>query len=338
MNPIPTYEEILEGCLNKVPSEMYRGEGSIIYDALSPAVLELAQMYLEVSNLLDLSMPDTAVGTYLDRIVSGYGLTRRQATFALRKISCDQALEIGSRWSVDETTYIIIEPMSDGNYLARCEQVGSIGNRYSGKMESLDGASDANAILIDVVESGQDIETDESLRNRFYESVQRPATSGNVHHYKIWATEVEGVGDAKIFPLWNGPGTVKVLITNTDKLPADRSLIDKVASHIEEVRPIGANVTVVAPTPKTLNINVTLEIGTDVLLETIKQNLKTKIQEYLQSITFKKNIISYAIIGSLILDVDGVIDYTDLKLNNTAANIKLTEEEIPTIGTLVVEV
>ena len=63
MNPIPTYEEILEGCLNKVPSEMYRGEGSIIYDALSPAVLELAQMYLEVSNLLDLSMPDTAVGT-----------------------------------------------------------------------------------------------------------------------------------------------------------------------------------------------------------------------------------------------------------------------------------
>ena len=104
------------------------------------------------------------------------------------------------------------------------------------------------------------------------------------------------------------------------------------------MRPIGANVTVVAPTSKKININVTLEIGTDVLLETIKQNLKTKIQEYLQSITFKKNIISYAIIGSLILDVEGVIDYTDLKLNNTAANIRLTEEEIPTIGTLVVEV
>lgn len=334
-----TFEELIKSALEKVPNDMDKREGSLMHMALAPACFELAEVYMQLAYMADRTYVDTSTGEDLDKCCADMGIYRKQATQAIRKGVFNTEIPLGSRFGLEDTTYCVVEKIKDFEYKLECEQMGRIGNLYNGTLLPISYIKGlTTAELKDILISGEEIESDERLRERFFLNVRMPATSGNVHHYKIWATEVEGVGDAKIFPLWNGPGTVKVLITNTDKIPADRSLINKVASHIEEVRPIGANVTVVAPTPKTLDIHVTLEIGADVLLEAIKQNLKVKIQEYLQSITFKKNIISYAIIGSLILDVEGVIDYTDLKLNNTAANIRLTEEEIPTIGTLVVEV
>ena len=48
----------------------------------------------------------------------------------------------------------------------------------------------------------------------------------------------------KVIPLWNGAGTVKIVIVDADNRPADSELISKVKEHIEENRPIGAEVTV----------------------------------------------------------------------------------------------
>ena len=39
------YEQILKRLLNAVPSDVDKREGSIIYNALSPAALELQQVY-----------------------------------------------------------------------------------------------------------------------------------------------------------------------------------------------------------------------------------------------------------------------------------------------------
>lgn len=47
-----TYEEILERMLERVPDDMDKREGSLIYDALAPAAIELQIMYIE----LDLSL------------------------------------------------------------------------------------------------------------------------------------------------------------------------------------------------------------------------------------------------------------------------------------------
>ena len=334
-----TFEELIKSALEKVPNDMDKREGSVMHMALAPACFELAQVYMQLAYMADRTYVDTSTGEDLDKCCADMGIYRKQATQAIRKGVFNVEVPIGSRFGLEDATYCVVEKIKDFEYKLECEQLGRIGNLYSGNLLPISYIKGlTTAELKDILIAGEDLESDDRLRERFYLNVRMPATSGNVHHYKIWATEVEGVGDAKIFPLWDGPGTVKVLITDTDKLPADRGLIDKVALHIEEVRPIGVSVSVVAPTPKNIDINATLEIGTDVLLESVKQNVKVKIQEYFKSITFKKNIISYAIIGSLILDVEGVVDYTDLKLNNTAANIKLTEEEIPAIGNIVVEV
>ena len=43
-------------------------------------------------------------------------------------------------------------------------------------------------------------------------------------------------------------------------------------------------------------------------------------------------------IGKILLDTEGVTDYSNLKLNGTAENVNLTEEQIAVIGTVTLEV
>ena len=44
---------------------------------------------------------------------------------------------------------------------------------------------------------------------------------------------VEGVGAVKVFPLWNGRGTVKVVITGPDLTEAPEALVRKVQEYID---------------------------------------------------------------------------------------------------------
>ncbi|MGK5506723.1 baseplate J/gp47 family protein [Brevibacillus formosus] len=70
---------------------------------------------------------------------------------------------------------------------------------------------------------GFDAESDEDLLKRYYQRIRTPATSGNKAHYKNWAMEVQGVGDVRIVPLWDGVNTVKVIIIDSDKKPASQA-------------------------------------------------------------------------------------------------------------------
>ena len=48
-----TYEEILKRLLAKVPSNVDKREGSVIWDALAPAAAEIAQLYIELNWSID---------------------------------------------------------------------------------------------------------------------------------------------------------------------------------------------------------------------------------------------------------------------------------------------
>src|SRR5665648_47420 len=234
-----TYKAILADMLSRVTSDVDKREGSIIYDSLAPCAYQLAQTYFQLNTFIDLVSGDTAVSEYLDRVVADYGITRKVATYATRKITTTGAVGIGTRWGLNDTTYIITELISANAYKSICEQVGTIGNQYSGTLENIDNVSGVTAILTNIITSGADEETDDNLRDRFYNQIQSPSTSGNADNYIQWALEVPGVGDAKVFPLWDGAGTVKILVVDND-MAIDETLEITVFDYIEEVRPIGA--------------------------------------------------------------------------------------------------
>lgn len=180
---------------------------------------------------------------------------------------------------------------------------------------------------------GYDAESDADLLERYLEKVSRPNVSGNKYHYIEWAKEVVGVGDVRVIPLWNGAGTVKVVIVDTDNQPAEAELIEKVKTHIDENRPIGADVTVVSATA--LTVNITVKLTTDETPD-IQQKIEESIKSYLSIDALKRAYISYAKIGSLILSVSGVEDYTNLKVNGGMVNITIADGTVPVLGSVVI--
>lgn len=328
-----TYEALLADALSRVSSDVDKREGSVIFDALAPACLKLAEYYAQLDNFVDLVLADTAVGKYLDRVADERNLTRKQAVAAVRQVTASEAVTIGSRWAIDDIVYDITALISDGLYSATCETAGSVGTTYTGQLSNIDNTSDATVILGDVIISGEDEETDDALRARYMLKVQTPAASGNDADYKEWALSVTGCGAAKVFPLWNGNGTVKVLVVDSN-MAIDSSLPSAVAAYIETVRPIGAAVTVGSPTGLNISVTANVKLDGSQALTQVQTAFTAALAEYLKSSVFKTYSVSYAKIGSLLLSTPGVADYNSLTVNGGAANITIPDNDIPIAGTV----
>ena len=172
-----TYENILQGMLNRVPDDIDKREGSVIYDALAPAAYFLADQYFQLENFVDLVLPDTALGEYLDRAVSAYGIDRKPATAAVRKMTTSDPVAIGTRWGINGLVYVVNKEVTEMEYVVICETSGEIGNQYSGELQALSAVSGVIATLGDIITAGVDEESDDAMRARFYEKVRLPATS-----------------------------------------------------------------------------------------------------------------------------------------------------------------
>ena len=59
-----TYESILQRMLDRIPDDMDKSEGAVIYDALAPAAVELQLMYIELDTFSEIhSHPRLRTGT-----------------------------------------------------------------------------------------------------------------------------------------------------------------------------------------------------------------------------------------------------------------------------------
>lgn len=336
-----TYENILQGMLAKVTNDVDKREGSVIYDALAPAAYFLADQYYRLENYIDLLFADTSIGEYLDKCVQDVGMERLQATAAVRKVTTNGVIPIGSIWGIEGVNYTIEALIETNVYRAVCTEAGEIGNTYSGELSPVTGNSSVSVQLTDIITPGTDAETDEALRDRYMQQVKLQPASGNVADYLMWAREVSGVGNAKVFPIWNGNGTVKVLVVDSD-YEVNEALEQPVYDHIEEVRNIGATVTVDSPAEKTISINAQVEKSAERSLEEIKADLTTVVKQYLKSLIMEyyqdestgSYRVSIGMIGNLLFDVEGVEDYTSLTVNSGTGNIPIASTEIPVLGTI----
>ncbi|WP_442601737.1 baseplate J/gp47 family protein [Paenibacillus sp. KN14-4R] len=344
-----TYAVILKRMLAKVPNDIDKREGSIIYDALAPAAAELSQMYAAMDTNVNLSFADTASGEYLDRRAHDYGIVRKSATKARRKglfYGNNEApidVPLGSRFSIEKLNFVVVDRIAGGQFTLECEVAGAIGNTVFGPMLPIDYIGGlAKVELTDILKPGDNEETDEALRERYYLRVRSPSTSGNVADYINWALEVPGVGGVRVIPLWSGGGTVKVVIVDNEKKPAAEELVQKVQTYIapyqssgEGKAPIGSLVKIVAATGVSVNVTATVILSGSLTLEEVKAKFTTALNDYLKGIAFSPDTtIKYVRVGAMLLDIDGVQDYSDLKINNGTNNIIVTQEQVAIAGTV----
>lgn len=108
-------------------------------------------------------------------------------------------------------------------------------------------------------------ETDAELLARLLDDLRRPPAGGNQYDYVKWALSRDGVDQAWCYPIWNGNGTVKVLVTIKTGFTGATVLAD-VAAYINTVRPVGAGnaaLTVESPTVDTTNVTLSNINGAD---------------------------------------------------------------------------
>jgi uncharacterized phage protein gp47/JayE len=341
-----TYESILNSMLGRVTDEIDKREGSIIFDALAPAAYELAQAYFELDHFLKLPFIDTSEGEYLTRICSQFGVKRKAAVAAVKtgtftgSMGAAFNVPIGSRFGIDGIVYAATAKIADGAYEMTCETPGAAGNAPSGDLLPIDNISGLGAakLLSAAIIPGADMETDESLRQRTLTKIRNPSTSGSLNDYKLWALSVDGVGGVKVFPLWDGAGTVKVVIADSDKQPAAPALLSKTAEYIETVKPVGAAVTVVSGVGKAIDVSAGVALAAGYSLQALTESFAAAFTEYLKSIAFESSYISHAKIGTIFLSIPGVLDYSNLLINGSSANVALASEEIPLTGVISLEV
>jgi uncharacterized phage protein gp47/JayE len=339
-------EVLINSMLGNIDSSYDKSEGTFFYDVIMPVAIEMEKLSKQADAILTKGFADTATGKDLDRIVSEVGIVRKRATKAtgIATIGGINGSKIvaGEKISSDSINFTFLENKKTENntidVLVECEIYGTDGNVPAGAikyfpktLQGLQTVTNKEAFV-----NGYNEEDDEALRERYYIKVRTPATSGNIYHYKQWCLETTGVGNCRIIPLWNGNGTVKCILINANKKGADKTLIDSVKENIENNRPIGATVTVISALEKEINITFNLTIEESYNIENIKKSIENSIIEYLKDIAFNKTYVSLAKVGAFILDTDGVVDYTELKLNGTANNIQIGNEEVAILGQVVI--
>lgn len=347
---------IHERILENIDDSFDKTEGSFFYDATKPAAIELENQNIKIQAVEDkLSIENLEGDELAIRIDELSGVKRKVATYSSTEVTItgelNATIKIGDLVATELVNFVITEDKTideTGEVIASviCEEDGSIGNVPIGAIKTfpvtLPGLNSVSNLI--AVTDGYDAETDSYLLERHYEKLRTPATSGNKYHYMNWAKEITGVGDAKVFPLWDGNNTVKVIIINQDKLVAAQELVDEVQVYIdpgatglgEGEAPIGAFCTIESATGKEIDISFTVIKDTSITDLIRQTNVESNLKEYFKTVAFESLSVSYAIIGATILNSEGVLDYSDLLVDGATSNIALTESEVPILGTVII--
>ncbi|MDF2989445.1 MAG: putative phage Mu protein -like protein [Eubacterium sp.] len=342
-----TYENILQRMLDRIPNTIDKREGSVIFDALAPAAAELTQMYIQADVILNEAFADTASREYLIKRAAERGIIPAAASKAIVRGVFNIDVPMGARFSLGSLNYKVIEKIVDWQFKLECETTGIEGNRNFGTLipiNYIDGLSYAEAT--EILIPGEDEEDTEQIRERYFATLDSQAFGGNITDYKEKVNEIQGIGGVKIYPVWNGGGTVKLVIINSQFDKPSEELISNVQTQIDPVEtqgtgvgiaPIGHIVTVKGVGVQTVNIETNITYKPDWTWNDIKDYVEKTIDDYFKELSksWADNdnlIVRISQIETKLLNVAGIIDISDTKLNGLEQNFLLDKDCIPVRG------
>lgn len=358
----------LKQMLDRVPDDIDKRQGAIIYDATAPAAEVMALQSLSLSNLVKETYIKTADNEFLDYRAIEHGTSRQLATSAQVKAKFLDSkgnpidnVEGGDRFASlgDNPVFYKVKSINDDlTGILEAEETGTRPNGYLGQILPVTPNDILSwAEIIEVVIPAKDDESDDHLRNRLLSNDSWIAYGGNIADYLDMLSKISSVGSAQVYPVWNGGGTVKLVILDNDLMPASVELLTQVKNEIDPpdesglgygLAPIDHTVTVVAPEPVTVDISTKVEVDTQVDIETLKPKILAVIEDYFKlrrvawSQINKTTGRGYALtiyrsqILAAIMKVDGVVNATIPMLNGADDDIalKFTNEvsQFPIVG------
>lgn len=353
-----SYEELMERKLDQIEDKRDKRQGSLIFDAMAPNAAETAAFYADLDMLEDRTFGDTATGDDLTRRAAERGIRRKgavKATFYGRFLQDDGTeypMESGTRFFLEEYYYVVLNREADGRYVLECETAGACGNEYLGNLLPLETmAGLAEATLEELRTDGEDEEGDEELRKRYFASFDADAFGGNIADYRRKVTALQNVGGVKVYPAWNGGGTVKLVIIDQGRKAPTATELEELQREIDPekrgegygIAPIGHQVTVVGVTEATCNISLSITLAEGAVQETVLAEIRERFEAYFAELRqgwadseYLTVRISY--LESRALEAEGVVDITIRQVNGNSGNTVLAADAIPILGEIEVTV
>lgn len=338
-------DRLITDVKTKYPELDYR-EGSLVYNAIAAAALELNTFYINADMVNDQSFIETASRTFLYKLSEQMGIDTSiyDATKGTFKGLFSQEIPIGSRWNLGLYNYTVIEQLDNQDpyyvYELECETAGAAPNSIVGTLTPI---SDVNlnltySELVSAIIQGREQFTDDEIVTYYKNKVNGAAVDGNKAQYEVWCGTFDGIGNYKVFPLWNGVNSVKCSILNEINGVASEELIKDFQDYLDPgstgmgdgVAPIGAIVTVSTATEHPINISATIYMKEGYVNN---GELDETIAQYYIDRSYESDYVSYSQIITAIISNPGIENVTNVLLDGGTQDVKLGEEEIPIIGT-----
>jgi uncharacterized phage protein gp47/JayE len=263
-------------------------------------------------------------------------------------------IPVGSRYALDGLYYECKELISSSEsayyYSMLCESTGTNGNKHFGALSTVDYTQEGlKGELVELLIPAEDDEATEDLRDRYFSSLKSSAFGGNRQDYIEKTNSIDGVGGTVVVPVWNGGGTVKLIVIDSDYNVASEALIAKVQNEVDPTQdgsglgfaPIGHKVTVTTATQVVINVATRIIFNEGYTWESVQADAVKAIEDYLLSMRKAWEsgglVVRVAQIENRLLNLDGVVDIADTTVNGGADNIVIASDELPVLGGIVNE-
>lgn len=345
-----TAEDIMRRCLDRISNDLDKREGSVIWDALMPACLELEALWIEAERLFNNAFADTADEESLLRLGRERGIVPLKRTKAVVKGKFNKEISKGVRFKSGGLFFVTLSRAEvEGEFFyafLECESFGTQGNFTGGELVPVRAISGlVVSEIVDIVRPARNDESVEEFRARYFEEVKRKDYGGNIEDYIRWCKDIRGVGGCYVIPVWNGGGSVKVVITGSDYKGASKDLIDLVQTAIDPVKnhgegiglaPIGHTVTVVSADVVAINVGIRFILKSNHNWDSVKPAVSEILERYISSERAKFGKEEIVIRGSSIISIlmqSGMfIEIQDLTLNDSDERVVLDRVAVPILG------
>lgn len=356
---------IQERMMNNLPPDISDMPGDFPYDFTMPTAIEASQLIqFNLVRALMVAFPEFAWDDWLDLHGEQAHVTRRKANAATGYV------EVAGEAGVEiEAGTVFCVPATDTRSaveFSATEKAVLIGEEHTVRVPikavEAGAASNVMADTITIMSSpkrgviairnpeetsgGTEAETDEAYYDRIHAEFEGARSYvGNDNDYIRWAKEVEGIGDCIVAPAWNGPGTVKLILVDSNGSPANEQLLNAVYNHIvspgdrsKRLLPAGdATLTVAAARTKDISYLCTGMVIRGMTTEEAVEAFKAAVQT-LYPEAKELGVVRYNDVRPLLADIDGIEDFEDFLMNGGHANVPLEADEYADTSEVVFQV
>lgn len=345
-------ETIQERMMGRLPADISDMPGDFPFDFTMPTAIEVSQLVqFNLVRALMVAFPEYAWGDWLDLHGAQVHVTRHAENHASGYVTIlgepGTIIEAGTVFCVPATdTQEAIEFATDERVeLAQEPAVIPITAVESGTRSNVTAGTitimskPLNGIVSITNESevtgGTEQEDDESYYERIHAEYEGAESYvGNDSDYIRWAKEVDGIGDCIVDPAWDGPGTVKLVLVDSNGRPANKQLRDAVYEHIvspsdrsKRLLPTGdAALTVAAAKTKSMAYACTGMVLSGITVAEAESAFKQAVLS-LYTKAKAEGMLKYNDVRPLLSQISGVEDFEDFTINSGHGNIPLDTDE-----------